>query len=499
MTNALRFGSVMGTSRHRLARAGLTIAAIAAAAVASVAISPGQERTVQAIGDALGAGGEFHAITPARILDTRDRNLDPALFGRKPSDSLANDRSFEVPVVGRGGLPAFSDEDGDGYDDNVLAVVVSIIAVSPTSVGYLRAFPAGATQGDTSVINFDANQIVPNSAVLRPGKGGKIAIRLVTPRGPGTSDVVIDVSGWFSTSQYETAAGVPRRGARLIPISPIRAYDSGLTKFGAKPLGARGQIEVPVRGAVDASSPSVPVPDNDNIIGVVANITGQNVFSGSRATYLSALRQPVASGKKPATSTVNLLPGQTRANLAILPVDANGSIHVFNLNGQIRLVVDIVGYLRAGDSVDTQLGRVIPLVAPFRVFDTRLSEHENLPLGPANSEPWGFDDVVNDVTIDGEWVGDQVGLLGNLTATNLQPQYLGGPVASFITAYPSDETGPATPPKISNLNIVEGESVPNLALLKYGHTAADSHSLQFYNRAGYVDYLLDMYAVVLAD
>ncbi len=457
---------------------------VASAVAATVAISPPDDRAVAAVGEALGSGGEYHKLTPERIFDSRTRDLDVEPYGPKSTSPLGSSVAFDVPVVGMAGLPLPDDADGNGYDDNVLAVVVNIIVIDPTQPGYLRAYPAGAAEGETSVVNFPARTTVPNTAVIRPGIAGEISIRLVSPPAVGTADVAIDISGWFSTQQHTN------RGARLIPISPIRAYDSALPQFGGDTLGARSLTEVPIR----------PVfPDEPNIVGAVVNVTGVNTFGGSRPTYISALPDVVPRGEEPSTSTVNLQVGQVKANLAIVPVGNDGSIHLFNMNGEIRLVVDIMGYLVTGMPEDTQLGRVVPLVAPFRAFDTRLQEHKATPLGPARSEPWSFGTFVDDVTIDGQWVGDQVGLLGNLTATNLEPQYPGAPVVSFMTAYPSPESGTATPPFISNLNIFEGETVPNMALLKYGGDTEDPHRLQFYNRAGYVDYLLDVYAVVLAD
>jgi hypothetical protein len=53
----------------------------------------------------------------------------------------------------------------------------------------------------------------------------------------------------------------------------------------------------------------------------------------------------------------------------------------------------------------------------------------------------------------------------------------------------------APPPLISNLGMVEGElAVPNMVVLAYGA----ENKIRFYNRAGYMHYLLDVSAVVLA-
>jgi hypothetical protein len=200
----------------------------------------------------------------------------------------------------------------------------------------------------------------------------------------------------------------------------------------------------------------------------------------------------------PGTSTVNLVNGQIRANMAILPVGADGSIHLFNLQGEVRMVVDVVAYLERDVSVDTKAGRVVPLVAPFRAFDTREDDFGDVPLGPAEAEDWSFESFVNDVQIDGEPVGAQSALIGNLTATDLQRQYDWAPVGSFVTAFPSPGASTAVP-LVSNVNILENDTVPNLALIPYGTSSEGPYSIRFYNRAGYVDYLLDVYAVILED
>ncbi|MEO6571716.1 MAG: hypothetical protein ABIO83_09220 [Ilumatobacteraceae bacterium] len=484
----------MSRRRMPFARIALTAAAVAAAAVTGLAVSPSTGRVVEAVGEPLGSGGEFHSLAPQRIFDTRDPSLDVVPLGRKAIQPESAGPGFDVTVVGRAGVPAFVDTDADGFDDNVLAIVANITVIAPTQLGFLRATPTGVGEGNTSVVNFDARTFVPNAAILRPGKDGKISIRLVNPTAVGAADIAIDISGWISTSQ------VPTRGSRMIPVNPVRLYDSDLAQFGATPVGARGQIDVPIRGAVDPVAPGAAVVPNDaDVVGVVVNITGANWFPASRPTYVTALPDRLAPGVDPTTSTLNLQPGQVRANTAIMPVGADGAIHLFNLDGSVRLIVDVMGYLLDGEPADTRAGRVIPLVAPFRAFDTRAPEFFSQPLGPASAEDWSFQAFVNDVKIQGQAVGNQAGLLGNFTATNLQRQYASAPAKTFMTAYPTPTDGSTKPPVISNLNLDEGETVPNLTLLRYGGDASDPYKVRFYNLGGYVDYLLDVYAVILAD
>lgn len=471
--------------RHRrsVTRLALGVVVVLTAAVAVVVASPGGDRTVSAVELPLGSGGEFHSIDPVRIFDSRDPGRDVAPAGRKPTGGPGADTVFDVPIVGIGDLPDPVDADGDGFDDNVLAVVANVTVVQPTGEGYLTMYPSGATPGTTSVVNFKAFQNVPNTAILRPGRDGAVSLQLVTPFASGSADVVIDISGWFSTSAYG------ERGARVIAVDPVRVYDSALAEFGGRTLGDGATVEIPIRGAAGV------VPNDADVVGVIVNLTGVNSFPGSRPTHFALVPDPFSAA--PSTSNLNLVPGQTRANLAILPVGDDGSVRFFNLQGEVRAVVDVTGYLLADQPVDSRAGRVIPLVAPFRAFDTREEEHHDQPLGPANAEAFSFEAFVADVKVNGEPVGPQSGLFGNLTATDLSRQYPEAPVLSHMTAYPTPDDPTDAPPNVSNLNLGEDEAVPNLALLRYGGTADEPYRINFFNYAGYVDYLLDVYAIVL--
>ena len=97
-------------------------------------------------------------------------------------------------------------------------------------------------------------------------------------------------------------------------------------------------------------------------------------------------------------------------------------------------------------------------------------------------------------------VGNQSALIGNFTATALErPADWFTPVDTFMTAFPTPAGTGGPPPEASNLNLVENESVPNMALLKYGGDATDPYRVRVYNYNGFVHYLVDVSAVVLAD
>lgn len=480
----------------------VALSVIGAVLGVAIMLGPDGGRSVEAVGGGtLGAGGEFHSVEPFRVLDTRSPSAG-SLTGPRPSGPVASAPEIVVPISGRGGIPAFEDADRDGFDDDVLAVVVNITVVEPTRPGYAKAFGTGTPSParETSVVNFRGGDVVPNTAIIRLGMDGAMSIRLVTPSGPGESHVVVDVSGWFSSSAY------PVRGARTITIPPVRIFDSQDRRFAPAPSGPAWQRTIPIRGSVDMNDGgSQVVPDDADVVGVILNVTGDRP---STSTFVSLLGDPVESVDDVGTSNLNLVPGQTRANLAIVPVPSDGDLTLFNQRGDVRLIIDVVGYLIAGVDEDSTTGRVVPLVAPFRALDTREAEFGSQRIPARYAEDWSFDEFVADVRIDGRWVGAQRGLFGNLTATGLTRQGPSFPAAkSYLTAYPSPADGDR--PGSSTLNLVEGENVPNLVLLSYGPTSFEDdsvdppvtvpveHGVAVFNWSGLVHYLLDVYAVVL--
>jgi hypothetical protein len=487
MTDPLQLPFVMMIKR-RSVRVITAFGLVIGSGVTSIALSSPDSGRASAAVTGLGSGGEYHALAPQRVLDTRSGINDPVTPGPKALVP-GTGQAFEVQLLGQGGLPAV------GAAADVLAVAVNITVVNPNQQGYLRVFGKGATEGDSSLVNFQAGQNVPNMAIVRPGTDGKIVIRLISEGTAGTADVLIDVFGWFSTSSYAT------RGARLIPVGPGRVYDSRNPTFGADPVTALEVVSVPIRGA-DSLNPAVTdiVPNSPSVVGALVNVTGVNNRSGSEPTFVSVVPESPAAGQWPTTSNLNLRAGQIKPNLVLVPVGADGAIRLFNERGSVDLVVDIVGYLVNGADVNTAAGRVVPLTSPFRVLDTRQPAFGSVPLAPGKAEDWSFNDFVQDVKINDVAVGHQSALLGNFTATGLQrPGDWFTPVDTFMTAFPTPAGASGAPPEASNLNLVENESVPNMALLKYGGDATDPYRVRVYNYNGFVHYLVDVSAVVLAD
>ena len=277
---------------------------------------------------------------------------------------------------------------------------------------------------------------------------------------------------------------VPARlndSARLVVVNPARLLDTRST--GA--LGPGGQLRLQFRGA---SASGTTVPNDPSIVGALVNVTA---VLPSASTFVSVV--PDAPAGAPTTSNLNVPAGRVQANLVLVPVGADGAIHLYNSAGNTNLLVDVMAYLQTGAAETSRAGRVIPLTSPYRALDTRQAAFGGVPLGPAQAEDWSFAAFAGSVNISGIAVGNQSALLGNLTNASLGRQYPSVSVEpGYLTVYPADAP---TLPVISNLNNYETAPIPNMALIKYGA----SQTVRVYNASGYAHYILDVSAVVLAD
>jgi outer membrane protein assembly factor BamB len=244
-----------------------------------------------------GPDGLFNPLAPARILDTRS-SVGGVTIG--PNTSI------DVQVTGQGMVPAAG----------VAAVVLNVTATNATASSYLTVFPTGATRPTASNLNFLAGQTVPNRVVVKLGTLGKVTIYNLT----GNTDVVADVGGWFTDATSTTGGSV------FVGITPARILD---TRNGGAPIGPNGTLTVPVGGAgvVPAAAKAV-----------VMNVTVTNTTLSS---YLTVWPNLVS---RPTASDLNWVAGQTVPNLVIVQLGTNGSIDLYNLQGNTDVVLDVVGW-----------------------------------------------------------------------------------------------------------------------------------------------------------
>jgi tetrahydromethanopterin S-methyltransferase subunit H len=108
----------------------------------------------------------------------------------------------------------------------VSAVVVNVTAADPTSAGYITVWPSGTTMQQTSNLNFQAGQNIPNLVVVPVGADGKI--QLFNGSG-GTVQLIADVTGYIlgtpapSAAPNAAASATPTPGATPLMLAPVPA------------------------------------------------------------------------------------------------------------------------------------------------------------------------------------------------------------------------------------------------------------------------------------
>lgn len=119
----------------------------------------------------------FYTLLPCRVLDTR---AAPGPYGG-PAIPAQNIRTFLL--TGRCGIPA-----------DARAVSANVTVVQPFMDGNLRLFPGAGPSPPTSIINYRGGQVRANNLLLRLGAG---EISIQNDQGSGTTNVLLDVNGYF--------------------------------------------------------------------------------------------------------------------------------------------------------------------------------------------------------------------------------------------------------------------------------------------------------------
>lgn len=248
-------------------------------------------------------GSRFNALSPTRILDTRDGTGG---F----STPVGSASSIAVGVTGVGGVPGIG----------VSAVVLNVTATQPSVGGFLTVFPSGSARPLTSNLNVVAGQTVPNLVVAKIGTDGKVGIY----NSAGSTHVIFDVVGWFGS---DGAAS----GLAFNPLPPARILDSRNGTGGLNaPLGPASTVAAAVTGL--GGVPAVGVS------AVVLNVTVTQPSVGGFVTIFPS------GATRPLASNLNAVAGQTVPNLVVAKVGPDGKVSIYNASGTTHVVVDVVGW-----------------------------------------------------------------------------------------------------------------------------------------------------------
>ena len=240
----------------------------------------------------------FHPVAPVRLLDTRGGGT-----------KLGPGATLDLQVAGRGGVPA-----------SAAAVVLNVTGVGQTAATDIAVYPAtaGTSRPGTSNLNLVPGPPVPNLVVAKVGDGGRVRIR----NSNGSTDVLVDLSGWFD-------ATAPN-GTLFRPVSPTRLFDSRTDPDPTRRrLGPGGLRSHRMTDAVPSSATAV-----------LLNVTA---VAASGGTDLRVYPQ-TAADRLPEVSNLNLGTGQTSATAVVVGVGDGGDVLFRNAAGTVGVLSDLAGW-----------------------------------------------------------------------------------------------------------------------------------------------------------
>jgi hypothetical protein len=380
------------------------------------------------------ARGTYHAVYPTRILDTRNGTGARA-------EKVGPTNWVEVPVSTFGGVPP----------SGVAAVVLNVTVTEPTASGHITVWPTGVARPNASSLNFVPGWTGANSVTVGVGAGGKVSLF----NSAGNTHLIADVVGYYLDSSLNPSAGP---GGLFHPGTPFRRLDTRTWPFGKLGPGYSALLRTNFGEG------------NAHIKAWVVNITATE---SEGPGYVTAWN---GDGPPPNASNLNLAPGKTVPNFAIVPsrrcwecpAETYGwqTIEVFTSN-TTHLIVDMFALYDDGSDTD---GLRLEPNTPTRIVDSRFAQGTPGPLGQGQTAT---------ITTPGGLLGATTdGLALNVTAITPTGN-------TFMTVWGGDGIAQ---PVVSNLNPHVGQIIPNAVA-----TLLDSqHRFKVYNNAGTTNFVVDV-------
>lgn len=348
-------------------------------------------------------------VTPTRLVDTRATGQSLGAGGR-----------LDLTVAGVNGIPA-----------DAKAVALNVTAVHASATTYLRAWPAGAAEPASSVLNADPRATSAVATVVGVGGERKVSLR----NNAGSVHLVVDITGYYTEVGGQGFAALP---------AAHRLLD---TRTGAS-------LRPGERHTVSVTDAGVP----PGATAVVVNVTSAAAAGNG---FVSVVPK---GGDVRSTSSVNHRPGTDVANRATVPVSGD-AVDVYLEGAQAGVVLDVVGWY--GPTGTLHLTPVVPQ----RVLDTRQTS------GPLGARQTRTVPVRDDIMTS----GTPAAALATVTATQQTA------TTTYLTLAAA---GQALPPT-SDLNTGAGRDQAALALLVWD----GSGKSVVYNDQGSTQLVIDVNAV----
>jgi hypothetical protein len=147
----------------------------------------------------------FVPVRPCRVVDTRWSNGPfggPAIPGQSSRDFAIPNGSCNIP-------------------NTAAAYSLNVAVVPRGALGYLTVWPTGQPRPVLATLNSLDGRIKANAAIIPSGSGEAISVYATN-----TTDVVLDINGYFVPATSSTLA--------FFPLTPCRVAD---TRWSSAPLG----------------------------------------------------------------------------------------------------------------------------------------------------------------------------------------------------------------------------------------------------------------------
>jgi hypothetical protein len=314
--------------------------------------------TSSALAQATGNPVVFAAVTPCRVVDTR--NPDGPYGG--PKFAASQSRSFDLnssPTCA--GIPA-----------NVVAYSVNFAVTDTNGPGFLLVYPTGGSQPLVSTINYTTAQTIANAAVVPAGTEGKVTV----VAGVSGTHVIIDINGYFAamdplfiSASGKVGVGTNNPGQKLevagnanitgnqtvggnqtvsgaVAAASFAGSGSGLTNLNAGQIssGMLSASRLPANlGFTDQANTFTA---NQTINGTVSatTLTGSFVGNGSLLTGLNASQ--ISSGTLSAARLPGAVVLTTQSNTFTGDQTVNGTLSATALSGDGSRLTNLVNPMK---------------------------------------------------------------------------------------------------------------------------------------------------------
>ena len=342
------------------------------------------------------SGATYHALTPTRLLDTRNGTGGLGVFSSHVAQTFA--------VTGHGGVPS-----------GATAVTGNLTVTGQTSLGYLSIGPVFQNNPTSSTLNFPMNDDRANAVTVALDGNGKLSITYAAPTLGPTAHVIFDVTGYFTPNTS---------GATYHALTPTRLLDTRNGTGGLGVFSSHVAQTFAVTGHGGVPSGATAVTGN-------LTVTGQSSLG-----YLSV--GPVAQNN-PTSSTLNFPLNDDRANAVTVALDGNGKLSITyaapTSGPTAQVIFDVTGYF----TPDWSGARYVAL-APTRILDSRNGTGLSGAFSSHSARPF-------QVTGLASVPGFAIAVTGNLTVTQqtslgylyIGPQEKNNPTSSTLNFPMNDD------------------------------------------------------------